>query len=98
MNYAHLDEAMLPFFEFVHGLSDIEGGHLVNGDESVSMSIESIAIETPFELDFQIDSDGTMTIGASPPMYYVQTTIKPIFHSMKLRMVEDVKQQTNYGS
>ena len=98
MNYEQIDEAMLPFFEYVQKLSAFDNGTITDQSNSMTMRIESVGIEMPFELDIQSDGDGNLVIGASPPLYYVQTTVEPVFHSMKIRLVEDVKQQSNYGS
>ena len=87
----NIDEAMLPFFEYVQKLSVYEKSMLTDEERSFTMSIESVAIETPFELDIQTDENGKLIIGASPPLYHVQTTMEPVFHSMKMKLVSAVK-------
>ena len=98
MDYIKIDEAMLPFFEYIQKLSAFDISAFTDQENTFTMSIESVGIETPFELDIQTDEHGKIIIGGSPPLYYVQTTIEPTFHSMKLTMAEDLKQQKNYGS
>lgn len=98
MDYSKIDEAMLPFFEYVQKLSEFEKSSFTDEEKSFTISIESVSVETPFELDIQMDEDGKLIIGASPPLYYVQTTVTPVFHSMKIKMMEDMTQQNDYGS
>ena len=79
-----------PFFEYVQKLSKFEKSSFTDEEKSLTMSIESVTVETPFELDIQTDNNGKLVIGASPPLYYVQTTVEPVFHSMKIRIIEDI--------
>lgn len=87
MNYNKLDEAMLPFFEYVQKISLLKEGSFIDTKQfGFSMNIETVHIETPFELDIDTDENGLVTIGVSPPMYYVATSVEPVFHSMKVTM------------
>ena len=87
MNYNKIDEAMLPFFEYVQKISILNEGSFTDKDQfGFSMNIESVHIEMPFEMDIDTDENGQVTIGVSPPMYYVATSIEPVFHSLKVTM------------
>lgn len=84
MNYQILDEASLPFSDYLKGLTNFEEYKLADAENGVSMSIEKIEIETPCELDIRFDEYGKMVIGTTPPIYYVETSIMPTFHQMKI--------------
>lgn len=85
MDVPKIDEAFLEISDFVQELADMEGQV---GSEAigVSMEIEKATMELPVELDIQVDDQGKVYLGAIPPMYYVETTIMPVFHQIKLKV------------
>lgn len=83
MDYEIIDEAMLPFNEFAGSLSVLDG--IITDDLNlVSMHIENLQISMPLQLDISADENGEITLGASPPLYYVSTTVMPVFHNIKI--------------
>ena len=58
-------------------LEELENGYLDELPEDVEMSI-------PIQLDLHVNDDGRVTIGGSPPLFYVDTTVMPVFHQLKV--------------
>lgn len=83
MNYDKIDEAMLPFNEFAGSLS-LFNGRITDDLNMASMHIENIQLSLPIQLDISVDENGDVTLGASPPLYYISTTVLPVFHNIKL--------------
>jgi hypothetical protein len=59
------------------------------GDERVVLSAEEIAITTPIELSIAVAEDGTVAIGCAPPLYAIETTVVPVFHTIRFTAVAD---------
>ena len=57
-----LDEAFLPFSTFVEASSDLDG-ELISGDSGIVMTMESVEMDMPIEMDLSIDEDGSVVIG-----------------------------------
>lgn len=87
-----VDEAMLEMGDFVAQMSDIEG-LLVSEEEAMVMQAEKVSLDIPIQLDLRVQEDGTVVIGTSPPLYYVETTIMPVFHQMQLNIEIDRSKQ-----
>ncbi len=82
-----LDEMKLPFSEYLQKITVLKAGSFIDTDQfGFSINIESVHIETPFEMEIEVDENGQVTMGVSPPIYYVATSIEPVFHAMKLTM------------
>ena len=82
-----LDEAFLPFSEFIEELSDLEGKLIDSeGDEVINMEIERVDMQLPMQIDLTVDENGNVSIGGVPPLYYVETTFMPVFHQLSLRL------------
>ena len=86
--YNKIDEALVPFHEHINAMLDIEG-YIKNDDAGCSSMIEEVGIESPVQLDIIVDDEGKVTIGSSPPLYYVDTAVQPIFHSIRFRAVPE---------
>ena len=43
----------------------------------------------PVENGVTVDDDGKVTLHGSPPTQLTETTILPVFHQMKLKVVRD---------
>jgi len=80
-----IDEAMLPFSELMEGLSDHTGKV---GDETAGfiMQVEKIKAGFPLQMDIQVDEDGQVVLGGSPPLYYFETSVMPVFHNLKITL------------
>ena len=55
-------------------------------DQDIVLTPEKIETETPVQLSIEIDENNEVKIGAIPPMYYLETTFMPVFHSIKLNI------------
>ena len=79
-----MDEAFMPFAEIVRRMLAF-GDELVDTEEGVRSYIYEYNIESPVELDVVRADDGQLQIGSTPPLYYVDTSIRPSFHRMTFR-------------
>ena len=79
-----MDEAFMPFAEIIRGLLAF-GHELVDEEQGVRSYICEYNIESPVELDVVKTADGHVQIGSTPPLYYVDTSIRPSFHRLKFR-------------
>ena len=82
-----IDEAFLDFSEFMEHLSTLDGKVAdVEGDEAISMEIETVKMGLPFQLDIAVDDDGEVSLGAVPPLYYTETSFMPAFHQIEITL------------
>ena len=89
-----IDEAMLEMGEFIVQVSDFEG-HLFDPDSLTSFQLEEVDLSMPVQLDLLVQDDGEVTLGSSPPLYYADTTIMPVFHQMKVKIRVTKKEMTH---
>jgi hypothetical protein len=83
-----IDDAFLPFREIVSRMLAFDG--VIADDEAgVRSEIVSCAIDSPVELDLSRDGAGNLQIGTTPPLYYVDTSIRPVFHRMRFTAVRN---------
>ncbi len=87
-----IDEAFMPFREIIERMLAFEG-EFVDEEAGVHSYIYEYEIDSPVELDVARDEDGTLQIGSTPPLYYVDTSIRPSFH--RLRFTADISQGSN---
>ena len=78
-----IDEAFMPFHEIVERLVAFRQ-ELVSAEAGVRSYIYECAVELPVELDIVRDEDGALRVGSTPPLYTVDTSIRPSFHSLRL--------------
>jgi hypothetical protein len=86
--YEKIDEALLPFNEHIHDMLSIEG-EAYDEEKGIRMQINEVGIESPLQLDIIVDDDGKVTLGSSPPLYYFETGVMPVFHRLTIRAVID---------
>ena len=79
------DEAFLTFARFVEEATDLEG-EMHHSEEGVAMQIESVEMSMPIELDITVDEDGKILFGAIPPLYYVETSVMPVYHQLTITL------------
>ena len=77
-----MDEAFLPFQQIIERMLSF-GGEFVDDEAGVRSYIYECEIESPVELDVVWDEQGTLRIGSTPPLYYVDTSIRPSFHRLR---------------
>jgi hypothetical protein len=78
-----MDEAFMPFQQIIERMLSF-GGEFVDDEAGVRSYIYECEIESPVELDVVWDEQGTLRIGSTPPLYYVDTSIRPSFHRLRL--------------
>jgi hypothetical protein len=76
-----IDEAFMPFQQIIEKMLAF-GGEIVDDEAGVRSYIYKCQIESPVELDVVRDEKGTLQIGSTPPLYYVDTSIRPSFHKL----------------
>jgi hypothetical protein len=82
-----IDEAFMPFGEIVRRLLAFRG-EIIDDAAGVRSYIYACEIESPVELDIVLDEHGALQIGSTPPLYYVNTSLRPSYH--KLRITAEV--------
>ena len=81
MNEAEIDEAMLSLAEFVSQMTDVDGS-IMDADNPTAMHVKQVQLSIPIQLDLLVKDDGSVILGGSPPLYYTETTILPVFHQL----------------
>jgi hypothetical protein len=81
-----IDDAFLPFQGVIERMLDFPG-ELVDEDAGVRSRIYECTVESPVELDVVVNADGTVSIGSVPPLYRVDTTFRPAYHSLRFTAV-----------
>jgi hypothetical protein len=84
-----VDEAQAPLHAFVEALA-VAAEPIVDAQSGAGMFVESLQISMPFELDVHVDDEGHVSLAGSPPTQYTETTILPVFHQLKLRVVAEI--------
>lgn len=84
-----MDEAFVPFHGIVNGLRPT--AEIRDDDLGMHSYITRVEIEAPVELDVTRDGDGTLQIGSTPPLYYVDTSLRPSYH--RLRFTAEVDRE-----
>lgn len=85
-----MDEAFLHFRQLIEEMLTFRG-EFVDEEAGVRSYITDYEIELPVELDVSRDADGTLRIGSTPPLYYVDTALRPSFHRLRFtaKIAED---------
>lgn len=60
-------------------------GEIVDEEAGVRSYIYRCEIESPVEFDVVKDADGTLQIGSTPPLYYVDTSLRPSYHKLRIK-------------
>lgn len=79
------DKDLRPLSEVVLGLVDWR-------DEQgapIPAVLKDARLELPIELAVRIDEGGEVRVEGSPPRQQTETTILPVFHRLKLRVMLD---------
>jgi hypothetical protein len=84
------DDFFISLSDFVEDLSSID--YRISAQlnhENISQTIENISMETACQLQINVEENGKVSIGAIPPMYYLETSVMPVFHNIKLKIELD---------
>ncbi len=79
---------LMPFAQLVDKLTDYEK-QIGTPEQGCVMAIEQLTVDMPIELKVTVNPDGTCTVKGSPPTQGVQTTVMPVWHQMRLRVVRE---------
>jgi len=82
-----IDEAMMSFEEMVNELVE-PVDEIVDEDNGVLMGISNISLDMPIQLDVVIDENGKVQLGATPPLYHLDTSFTPVFHQFRFTFEE----------
>jgi hypothetical protein len=80
------DERFVPLSELVAALV-VDDGRIGGEDVGVAMKLERIAVEFPVELQLEAGADG-LVLRASPPTQHVATGVLPVWHGLRVTVVE----------
>lgn len=78
-----IDEAFMPLSRMIAEMLSFQGD-FVDDEAGVRMHITACELELPVELSIGRDAQGGLQIGSTPPLYHVDTTIRPSFHQVRL--------------
>jgi hypothetical protein len=76
-----IDEAFMPFGRIVERLVSFRSD-IVDDDAGARSYIYAYSLDTPVEIDVARDETGALRIGTTPPLYHVETSIRPSFHRL----------------
>jgi hypothetical protein len=58
------------------------------GAGAEQLAVSEIKVDLPFELDL-VQSDGAWQLDAAPPTQWIETTVMPVWHRIRLRVTLD---------
>lgn len=90
-----IDEAFMPFEQIVARMLSFSG-EIVDEEAGVRSYIYRCEIESPVELDVYRDEDGSLKIGSTPPLYYVNTSFRPSYHRLSFKAeISEIPEDTD---
>jgi hypothetical protein len=92
-----IDEAMLEMSEFISQMSEVEG-YLYDVEMETGLQLENVSMSMPLQLDLLVNEDGSVVLGGSPPLYYAETTILPVFHQLNIKICVNENSERDGGN
>lgn len=89
-----MDEAFVPLHQIVDGLVP-RGTDIRDDDLGIHSYVRRFEIESPVELDVTRDGDEPVRIGTTPPIYYVDTSLRPSYH--RIRFIAERDEEPDAG-
>lgn len=84
---SQIDESFLPFSFLVDELSSLDGQlSALMEDQIIQVEMQKVEMELPIQLEILIQDGAVIEIGGVPPLNYIDTTIFPVFHQLRLRL------------
>jgi hypothetical protein len=77
---------LMPVSELVGKLTDYPK-FMADPQTGQAMTIEQLTVDMPIELKVAVNPDGTVNVKGSPPTQLIQTTVMPVFHRMRVKVV-----------
>ena len=87
-----MDEAFIPLEQVLVKMLAI-GREIVDEDAGIRSYVYQCEIEAPVELEIFREESGALRIGSAPPLYYVDTSLRPSFH--RLRFVASLSENAD---
>jgi hypothetical protein len=75
-----MDEAFVSLDQIIVGM--LAFPELKDEEAGVRLYVQRCRIESPVELSILVDPDGSVQIGSTPPLYYVDTSFRPSYHHL----------------
>ena len=83
-----LDQDLMQFSDMIEVLSNYEKQR-IDPQTGQVMTLEEIQLEFPIELRIEVDAEENLTLKSSPPTQRTTTTILPVFHHLKVKIVRN---------
>lgn len=64
-------------------------------DQHMAMFIEQLKLNLPIELQPQRDEGNRFTVGTSPPTQWIETSVQPVLHQLRITLELDNDEQGN---
>lgn len=64
-------------------------------DQHFGLFVERLSLDMPLELQTMRDEDNRLTLGSSPPTQWIETSVQPILHRLRLTLELDDDQSRN---
>jgi hypothetical protein len=77
-----MDEAFVPLSILMRDLGSLPAD-LIDDDNGVHTYVTRYEIACPVELDVGVNEHGHVYIGTTPPLYVVDTSVRPSYHRMR---------------
>lgn len=61
----------------------------LDGERSMAMYIERLQLELPIEIETRQDHEGRSTLGVSPPTQWIETSVQPVLHGLRVTLELD---------
>ena len=81
-----IDELLLPMHQYIQELINLQSSVIMDIDEQIQLYPEQMSIEMPLEMQIDGLPDQKVIIGAAPPIYYANTSIQPVYHSIRVNI------------
>jgi hypothetical protein len=83
-----MDDAFAPLSEMLGAMVPVPG-EIVDRTIGVRSRIQLIEVESSIELDVSHVTDGVLRIGSAPPLYRVDTSYRPSYHTLRFSSVRE---------
>ena len=80
------------FSDFIIGLVEPALQNAASADvagERQQLTVASLSVDLPFELDMVTQADNRVVLNAAPPTQRTQTSVMPVFHQVRVTICCD---------
>ncbi len=86
-----LDPAFMPIFMHIIELADFQECSFVDERAGFRLELDEMTAEMPVEMDIVLDETGLVHLGSSPPIYYANTSVQPVYHNLRITIKGEKK-------